>query len=172
VVESGMLKPCPLCGIPFVDIKGVTYCSFTCALWSRIDVRAADECWPWSGGVSGGGYGISSHHTGAHVEVYEMLHGPVPEGKRVCHHCDNPPCCNPSHLWTGTALDNSRDAVLKGRMSRGEKRHNTKLTEEHIKIIRSMPFEIITKKDVAQILGCSKATVGRIVKREVWNHVV
>lgn len=94
--------------------------------WNKVDKRGADECWPWKGGVDLDGYGQSCYkyrNQRAHRLAWEVVNGrPVPSGLNVCHSCDNPPCCNPGHLWLGTQADNMQDAVQKRRHS-GFTRH-------------------------------------------------
>jgi hypothetical protein len=52
--------------------------------------------------------------------IYEIFVGHIPGGNNVCHSCDNPPCIEPDHLFSGTPLENQRDKVLKGRQARGK----------------------------------------------------
>jgi hypothetical protein len=75
-------------------------------------------CWEWLGARSGFGYGKSGYEgkfLAAHRVSWEIHFGLIPEGMLVCHRCDNPSCCNPSHLFLGTAADNTRDMWNKGR---------------------------------------------------------
>lgn len=93
---------------------------FATRFWLLVDKRGPDECWPWAGGArSHNGYGEYGHASRgkvrAHRVAYELTHGPIPDGLSICHHCDNPPCCNPAHLFAGTTLDNARDRAQKGR---------------------------------------------------------
>jgi hypothetical protein len=92
------------------------------------DVRGEDECWPWTGLRNRTGYGQlkGTKYRGrlSHCISWIIHNGPLPEGMRVLHRCDNPPCCNPKHLFIGTQADNVADMVAKGRnthQGRGDK---------------------------------------------------
>lgn len=80
------------------------------------------DCLVWTGGCNKYGYGQIGDSdfgprkmTNVHRLMYERTVGPIPIGMFVCHTCDNPPCCNPQHLWLGTPHDNMVDKVRKGR---------------------------------------------------------
>jgi len=79
------------------------------------------NCWEWNKYRDKDGYGrttIGGHKFGVHIVSYLIFVGEITPGFLVCHRCDNPPCCNPDHLFSGTSLDNSRDMVSKGRHNR------------------------------------------------------
>jgi hypothetical protein len=83
-----------------------------------------DECWPWLGASHDAGYGVI-RNGGKNMRVTRILweheHGPIPPGMLVCHHCDNPPCCNGKHFFLGTHQDNMDDMVSKGRGRKGKR---------------------------------------------------
>ncbi len=84
--------------------------------WSL--VVKSDGCWTWIGGKDGHGYGRvwrNGRRQGAHRVSYELSIGPIHDGLHVCHHCDNPVCVKPSHLFLGTRSDNMTDCTNKGR---------------------------------------------------------
>lgn len=54
-----------------------------------------------------------------HRLAYEHFIGPIPDGLLICHICDNPPCCNPAHLYPGTPAQNMLDKVIRGRARGG-----------------------------------------------------
>ena len=81
--------------------------------WAKVQKTGA--CWLWIAGKDYGGYG-SFQHKRAHRLSYEMHVGPIPKGMFVCHSCDVPACINPAHLFLGTARDNVRDMIAKGRL--------------------------------------------------------
>jgi hypothetical protein len=86
----------------------------------------ADGCIEWTGKVDRKGYGrisIEGRQFFAHRVTWELANGPIPDGMCVCHHCDNPPCCNVAHLFLGTIRDNNLDMSAKGRNHNQRKTH-------------------------------------------------
>ena len=81
--------------------------------------RDPDECWEWEGFRNSPGYGVlkvAGVKLRAHRVAWELANDQkIPEGMLACHHCDNPPCCNPRHLYVGTHADNARDSLDRGR---------------------------------------------------------
>ncbi len=105
-------------------------------------VLDSSGCLLWTGARDSRGYGTISlpgeRKAGVHRVAYELAHGQIPAGMFVCHACDTPACCEPSHLFLGTPTDNVRDMVSKERHAW---RHGTpwqKLTVEQIHEIQSL----------------------------------
>lgn len=96
------------------------------SFWVNVRIGDPDECWPWTGSKQRKGYGTVNRFKRqwvAHRFAWEMMNGPIPEGMLVCHKCDNPPCCNPAHLFLGTNKENLMDCVAKGRHAETRKTH-------------------------------------------------
>lgn len=88
--------------------------------WSKVD--KSGECWVWLGGKNRNGYGVfryggkaDGRMVDAHRFSYEITYGVIPAGAFICHHCDNPPCARPDHLFKGSLSDNVLDSARKGR---------------------------------------------------------
>ena len=87
-------------------------------LWKRIDIKGPNDCWEWQGYKLQFGHGNvtwSGKVKKVHRLIFEAANGAIPKGLWVLHSCDNPPCCNPKHLHLGTAADNMRECVERGR---------------------------------------------------------
>lgn len=91
---------------------------FTAAEWFWMHVDQSGgmfACWPWTGYTMASGYGRNRHGYTHRYALELALGRPLADGMESCHTCDNPPCCNPAHLFEGTRLDNERDKTAKGR---------------------------------------------------------
>lgn len=89
------------------------------AFWGKV-VKTQGGCWEWTTPRDAQGYGHIQHNGKrykAHRLSYLLNVGPFPAEQVICHRCDNPPCCNPEHLFAGTQSDNAQDMVRKGRMN-------------------------------------------------------
>ena len=129
------------------------------------------NCWVWTGAKTAPGkYGVfggprSEPLTLAHRFSYQLHFGGLRPGFRICHHCDNPPCVRPSHLFQGTDTDNAQDCINKGRRGRG----SSKLTRtEAVEIRRLRNEEKISLKKIAPRFGITFSNVSVIALRKSW----
>lgn len=143
--------------------------------WKKTDVRGVDDCWPWMAGRQRAGYGSLTDRITAHRFSYELHNGPILVGMRVCHHCDNPPCVNPNHLFLGTPADNTADMVRKGRArgrgSPGESNPASKLTEVDAIRIRTLFAWGEQKSRIARQFSIGETSVTRVVRGDTWKTV-
>lgn len=154
--------------------------------WKYVKKGRPNECWPFIGDIQAKGYGhftltYQRHFKRvrwlAHRLAWTLVHGDIPEGKHVCHKCDNPPCCNPKHLFCGTPKDNTQDMISKGRWSRpprlqGEEHGEAKLTEKDVIEIRRLyvPWSYSAVR-LSKEFHVSKRLIFNIVHRLAWKHV-
>ena len=139
---------------------------------AKIVIRE-DGCWEWIGGKAPGGYGVFQVGTFAEPKVvrahrwsYEHFVGPLPAGMHACHKCDFPSCCNPEHLFPGTAKDNAQDAARKGRNGAPKK-----LTPDQVDDIRRR-YAIggVIMRELADEYGVSKNTVMHAIRGQNYKH--
>lgn len=144
------------------------------SLWRYVEVRGANECWPWIAARSKKGYGqvtINYRTSAAHRVAYAVATGTDPGDLCVLHRCDNPPCCNPSHLFLGTRGDNNRDASAKRRNAHGERHRSAKLTAADVRAIRERSGAGEQGIDLAVAFGVTPQAISYVVRRETWRHV-
>ena len=148
--------------------------------WARVE--KSDGCWLWTGAIqSSTGYGriargdpsAKPRIEGAHRVAYELQCGPIPAGTSVLHTCDRRACCRGSHLFLGTAKDNSADMYAKGRnimgaVHRGEASVSSILSEQQVR-------EILASQDTHKALGLrfgvAPATIKAVRDGITWKHV-
>jgi len=151
-------------------------------LWAQIRGGDNSVCWEWFGKArANGGYGRLSAgrkiQVRAHIAVWVLTNGPIPEGLCVLHKCDNPSCCNPDHLFLGTKADNTHDMMSKGRMSAppihlGEAHPRATLTVELVKKIRAIPkWKHGDRKRLAAEWGISPKNISDVRYNKVWGHI-
>ncbi len=153
--------------------------------WPEASIRFRDsyevippcDCWIWTKTTTPSGYGqfrigSDSRQIMAHRASWILHRGQIPDGLRVLHHCDTPPCVNPDHLYVGTQKDNEVDRSRRGRTNL------TVRTREEVLAIRAeydaAPTGINGRKRKGSILsiaakyGIANAVVCQIGLRKIW----
>lgn len=146
--------------------------------WSK--VNKTNDCWNWTGFLDADGYGsfgyapepnkwkpIQAHR------ISVLLDGRDPTGKIVCHHCDNPSCVRPDHLFLGTHQDNRNDCLSKDRAGH-------KLKAIDVEYIRKNTIigprgagshKISNVREIADKFNIQPETIRNIVNRKIWTHI-
>jgi len=142
--------------------------------WCKVQKlsQANGGCWIWIASETTDGYG---HFDGyrAHIYSWELAYGPIKSDIAfVCHQCDNPRCVNPSHLFLGTAKDNSQDMVNKGRSASGENQGAAKLTEIKVSEIRKLyATGKYTQRQLAAQFAVDQKAIWSILTGKTWKQV-
>ena len=144
--------------------------------WDKVDVRGADECWPWIGGKNEHGYGV--FWNGERLEKaprfsFRAFVGVLARTQVCRHDCDNPACVNPAHLSSGMAQDNVDDMWARKRatvqMRRGTAQAQAKLTDAAAAEIRSRWAAGVEKqRDLAAEFGVSQRLVWNVIHGKNW----
>lgn len=166
--------------------------------WKHVNKNTKSGCWEWTGSKDKKGYGsfcIKTRKTMlAHRFSYKLHFGNFSQHLFVCHHCDNPACINPKHLFLGTRYDNILDMMLKGRQNKGpnpklsgknhwsykypekclkgEKNKSAKLTEKQVIEIRNkyIPYKISCYK-LANEYNVNPSLIHKIIHYVLWKHI-
>jgi hypothetical protein len=147
--------------------------------WTEvIRVPALGPCWEWNGSRQNkrGGYGqlwYGEKLWRAHRLAYITWVEPIPHNLHVLHHCDNPPCIRPTHLFVGTDADNAKDKVAKGRsvnpVYSSEDAPAAKLTANDVENIRSLLNDGVSLGEIGRRFHVTKQAIARIKKGQTWT---
>lgn len=135
-------------------------------------VAKSDGCWKWTQLSDKHGYGIISHNGSnlfAHRVSWMIHKGEIPKGMSVLHHCDNPNCVNPDHLFLGTQNDNMQDMITKGRHW-SPFTAKRKLSDDAIRTIRKS-FTKESVKRLASEYGVTEGTIYTVARGQLWRRV-
>lgn len=131
-------------------------------------------CWKWTGRISKTGYGImryADRPLSAHRVSWVLNFGSIPAGLFVCHRCDVRDCVNPWHLFLGTRMENTDDAIRKGRIGPGVLVGNCKLSESQVVEIRNRRELGESLASIANDFGVTMNCVFMIHRRITWSHL-
>jgi hypothetical protein len=196
-------RDCLYCGKPFTtEQPKIRHCSRSCGRLGRVErdaeavverfwdrVQKGDGCWEWVGSRQSQGYGrhyLRGKMIPAHRFSWELHFGPIPDDLWVLHTCDNPPCCNPDHMFLGYPIDNIEDMVNKGRQAKGETHawhvrpeahahgegHGlAKLSDAIVRDARIRFRDGATVAALAKEHGVAPPVMHRAIRGQTWKHV-
>ena len=153
-------------------------------LWSKVDKKGEDECWPWLGFKNEQGYGrvqINEWSYYAHRVIFDLANPGVINRKApksyaetgfLLHSCDNPACCNPKHLRVGTHAENTADKVAKNRQKRfpNDTGPRCKLTMEQAREARKLRLEGVSVRELAKRFGLSLPSMKTLIRGDSYKE--
>jgi HNH endonuclease len=142
-----------------------------------VDVRGLNECWPWTGCKSVWGYGrfaVGNTQKYAPRMMWFFENGKIPDAMSVLHHCDNPACVNPNHLYLGTQRQNMLDAYARKRKKpvcfQGADNPSAKLSDLEVEAARKMNDEGWSHGEIAKQFGLNRQTISNVCNYRSFTH--
>ena len=144
--------------------------------WERVNRQSPDQCWEWAGARDKDGYGlvrINGRKMRAHRYALELSEGRIlGPGECALHSCDNPPCCNPTHLFPGNNAENVADMVSKSRHPKAEGNGRARLTWAEVRGIRALyDCGLFIQSELGSLYGVSQRMISNIVRHENWETI-
>lgn len=147
--------------------------------WSKVDVKwSAKDCWEWQGATGKSGYGrfkVGRETCTASRVAWELANEESLGLRYALHRCDNPVCCNPSHIFPGTHQDNMTDKVAKGRGSQfsaaGEENPRAKLKAEQVLEIKERIERGESNVEISKDYPVGHHTISGIRRGTAWRSV-
>lgn len=145
--------------------------SETARFWEKVD--KSEGCWEWNATLSvDGGYGmfyVSSERptVKAHRFSWEIHNGPIPKKVNVLHHCDNPKCVRPDHLFLGGYLENNKNMTIKERHGRMIFTHDKVF---RIRELYARHRDYLSHQRIADWFNVSKPTITALLTGRNWKY--
>jgi hypothetical protein len=144
--------------------------------WPKVKKGEPNECWEWQAAIGTRGYGqfaFLGANRRTHRVTWILEYGFIPDQLHVLHTCDNRRCCNPSHLFLGTNLDNVADRCAKNRSAdmEGESNSNAKLSEADVLQIFELRKSGIVTKEIARRYGVTIGHIYQILGGRQWSSL-
>lgn len=123
--------------------------------------RESNGCLLWTGATNQKGYGVFRRASQrknelAHRFAWELKYG-AKASDCILHRCDNPPCVDWQHLFTGSKADNNKDMREKGRAAHRPKKLSDVQVEE-IRVASGVRQTVLAKK-----YGVHPSLISRII---------
>lgn len=138
--------------------------------WSYVDRSGGpDACWPWTRSRHSKGYGqygVGGHNYRTNRLAYFLEYGEWPE-PIGCHTCDNPPCCNPAHIYAGTPKQNTADMVRQGKHNRPHAR----FSDDEVRAFRARYAAGETLKAIAASAGHDMSAMSKLLRGLHYRHI-
>ena len=149
--------------------------SLIARFWEKVTINE-DGCWDWTAHQGFWGYGViwaAGTMQKAHRVSWAIHNGAIRPGTCVLHHCDNPPCTRPDHLYLGSLQDNMDDMVRRGRGNapRGENNKSAKLTEAQVRLICAELKTGVSQPSIAARYNISTFQINAIKNGHAWRHI-
>lgn len=166
------IKPLPVLTVKHIE-----------RFWKYVDKSPGQgpngECWGWKGTLNHRGYGqlcltVSKWTTRqllTHRLSYAIANGYDPDGLLILHSCDYRRCVNPSHLFKGTAKDNTQDMISKGRVATGMDVGGAKLSDKDVKEIRMLISDGMMQREIADKFSVCRQTITLIKQGRIHGYV-
>ncbi len=144
--------------------------------WAKVERRRKNQCWLWLASLRGRGYGqfggplCHGAHGAAHRISWLIHFGPIPDGLFVLHHCDNPRCVNPSHLFLGTHQDNMADRDAKNRVAHGERHYRATTSAAKVGMARRMFSAGSSIAEITAATSLSRRILKRVIEGKQWKR--
>lgn len=144
--------------------------------WLKVNKGDGKGCWLWTGALSRDGYGSFGGGNGksvlAHRFSYLLANGSLPTDQEICHHCDNPSCVRPEHLFAATHAENMADSVTKGRLgsrpAKGDRNGGNKYRPSVIRRVLALAGTM-SQQAISSKTGVSQSHVSRIIRHQSWT---